>query len=36
MNVREEVESMKEEVKDLEQQSLAMEMLKEQKKANKR
>lgn len=36
MNVREEVESMKKEVEDLEQQSLAMEMLKEQKKANKR
>lgn len=36
MNVREEVESMKKEVEDLEQQSLAMEMLKEQKKVNKR
>lgn len=36
MNVREEVESMKKEVQDLEQQSLAMELVKDYKKSNKR
>lgn len=36
MNVREEVENMKKEVQDLEQQSLAMELVKDYKKSNKR